>query len=110
MTIPHLMQAAPWILVAAASDAELSPAAVRVYVTLFDLLDCGAETRPVKVAWLVRRTVLGPSAVSTALRQLERRGYLARGPDDGRLRTYRLTVSPSSYPSPYPSTDERPPA
>jgi len=84
---------APWTAVTAASDAELSASSVRAYVALHDALDHGLP-RPVKIAWLTRKARVSPAGASAALAQLLARGYLDRGPDDGRLRTYRLTDSP----------------
>lgn len=83
----------PWGLMAAASDSELTASAVRCYLALHDLLDY-EEPRAVKVAWLMRKARVGPTAASAALAQLVAREYLDRGPDDGPLRTYRLTASP----------------
>lgn len=95
-------------LIEAALDRRLTRLALRVYVVLHTVID-DQRFRPVKRGQLTRRLQCHWVSVPAALRQLERCGYVKRGPlvgDAGRqVWSYRLTTPAP----PQPSTGVAPP-
>lgn len=84
----------PQALSRAAADKRLSRLdQYRVLTKLHEWLDW-SEARPVKLTALARSTGVHKSEVSRALVVLVSFGYLSRGPNDGRLHTYRLANPP----------------
>lgn len=83
----------PSCLVQAAKDPAIRGATLSLYVLLFEYLSA-QEHRPAKLASLARELGVKEPMISKSIRILVDRGYLARGQDDGAMRTYLLELSP----------------
>lgn len=73
----------------AAADARLRLTEFRVLLCLYGALDYH-EARSIKLGTITREIGIDKGNASRAIGRLIRFGYVCRGPDDGRLRTYRL--------------------
>jgi hypothetical protein len=78
--------------VSAMQDRALRGTAREVYLWLHERLDV-LDFRPIKHSAISVDLGMKEVTVSWAVTRLVERGYLARGPRDGRLTTYRLLHS-----------------
>ena len=74
---------------AAVRDRTLDRSAVQVYLWLYDRLDV-LEFRAIKQSAIQVDLDLSEPTVRFAIERLVERGYLAVGPRDDRVKTYRL--------------------
>lgn len=85
----------PKSLLTAATDPELKPRDLSVYVYLHGQLDY-LKHRPIKQTWLGRKLHMKQGNLSQAINRLARLGYLDRGgQDDNHIGLYRLPYSPN---------------
>lgn len=78
-------------LVQAVLDPALPRRDLRVFVLLLDELS--HDYKPLKHSWLAKRLDIARQHAQESLTRLTEHGYLESGPDDGSLRTYRLTAA-----------------
>lgn len=86
----------PKALLTAATDPELHPRDLAVYVFLHAQLDY-LTYRPLKQTWLVRHLRISRETLSRSLASLLKRGYLERQVRRGRgaISNYRIPFSPA---------------
>lgn len=81
------------MILTAATDPDLRPRDLGVYVLLYAQLDTQTY-RPLKQSWLGRQVSMHRVSALRAIARLVNAGYLELGPAEGQAHTYRLTVSP----------------